>query len=38
MPAVAEHPPTHAVDDDDLAMELAQRPADTLEITALDTR
>jgi len=38
MPAVTEHPPTHPVDDDDLATELTQRPPDALEITALDSR
>jgi hypothetical protein len=38
MPASAEHPPAHSVDDDDLATELTQRPADALEIAAFDTR
>lgn len=38
MPTVAEHPPTHAVDDDNLATELPQGPADALEIASIDTR
>src|SRR5210317_1968027 len=38
MPAVAKHPPADAVDDDDLAAELSQRPANALEVSALDTR
>jgi hypothetical protein len=37
MPRVAEHPPAHPIDDDDLATKLTERPTHALEITARDT-